>query len=287
MNRSWKVAVMAAVLALGSAGCTTVIRSNAPGTTASPGFPQLAPAQSISDDGRFVVFTSSAPNLVPGDTNRAQDVFRRDNTTGRTIRVSLRDDGSQAPNGAHASAISGNGDQVAISTEDPLEPADTNGLVDVYVRTISAGTTERVSIKPDGSPLFVSNVGEGVRRVSLSNDGRYALVAATDPTGGHAYLRDLVANTTVELSDHSTDAILAGNGQWIVENDACGGGPCAFTANFVSTGGATTEPIADSCGFEAYDVSSDARYVVGRRFGVFPTFECPAPSGIVRLDRST
>lgn len=47
------------------------------------------------------------------------------------------------------------------------------------------------------------------------------------------------------------------------------------------------EPIADSCGFESYDVSADARYVVGRRTGIFPTFECPAPTGIVRWDRTT
>jgi Tol biopolymer transport system component len=32
---------------------------------------------SISADGRFVAFASDAPNLVPGDTNRAFDVFRR------------------------------------------------------------------------------------------------------------------------------------------------------------------------------------------------------------------
>jgi hypothetical protein len=33
---------------------------------------------SISADGRFVAFASSAFNLVPGDTNRADDVFVRD-----------------------------------------------------------------------------------------------------------------------------------------------------------------------------------------------------------------
>ena len=31
----------------------------------------------ISGDGRFVVFTSSATNLVPGDTNSVADVFVR------------------------------------------------------------------------------------------------------------------------------------------------------------------------------------------------------------------
>jgi hypothetical protein len=284
MNRSWRLAVVTAALALASAGCTTVIRSSAPAPGGAAGGQPLV-SQTVSNDGRFTAFLAAA--AVPGDTNNDADVFRHDNLTGRTTRVSLRDDGAQIPGGSGGLAISGNGDQVAFWTNVSLEPADTNGIIDVYVRTVSTETTERVSIKPDGSPIFVSDRGQGLRRVSLSDDGRLALVMETEPTGGHAYLRDLVANTTVELSDHSTDAILAGNGQWIVQNDACSGGPCPFTANLVSTSGGATEPIAPSCGFEAYDVSADARYVVGRRFGVFPTFECPAPTGIVRWDRTT
>jgi len=41
----------------------------------------------ISANGRFVVFTSLADNLVPGDHNHAFDVFVRDSATGRTARV--------------------------------------------------------------------------------------------------------------------------------------------------------------------------------------------------------
>jgi hypothetical protein len=45
-------------------------------------------ASGISAHGRYVVFVSLATNLVPGDTNRARDVFLRDRLTGRTERVS-------------------------------------------------------------------------------------------------------------------------------------------------------------------------------------------------------
>jgi len=43
----------------------------------------------ISADGRFVVFYSSASNLVPGDTNGRNDIFLRDRANSSTIRVSL------------------------------------------------------------------------------------------------------------------------------------------------------------------------------------------------------
>lgn len=53
------------------------------------------PNRCVSDDGRFVVFTSAATNLVGDDTNGDDDVFLRDLVEGTTTRVSLLADGSQ------------------------------------------------------------------------------------------------------------------------------------------------------------------------------------------------
>src|SRR6185369_5705382 len=50
----------------------------------------------ISADARFVAFVSKATNLVPGDTNNAEDVFVHDLATGATTRVSIASDGTQA-----------------------------------------------------------------------------------------------------------------------------------------------------------------------------------------------
>src|SRR5436190_13803833 len=49
----------------------------------------------ISADGRFVAFRSVASNLVPGDTNRQEDVFVHDRQTGTTERVSVDSDGNE------------------------------------------------------------------------------------------------------------------------------------------------------------------------------------------------
>jgi TolB protein len=49
----------------------------------------------VSDDGRFVAFTSAATNLVPGDTNAVADVFLRDRLLNTTIRTSLSPGGTQ------------------------------------------------------------------------------------------------------------------------------------------------------------------------------------------------
>jgi hypothetical protein len=46
-------------------------------------------APSISADGRWLAFESTATNLVPGDTNGVSDVFVRDRQSGTTERVSV------------------------------------------------------------------------------------------------------------------------------------------------------------------------------------------------------
>jgi TolB protein len=42
-----------------------------------------------SGSGRFVAFSSTADDLVPGDTNAVQDVFVRDLRSNRTVRASV------------------------------------------------------------------------------------------------------------------------------------------------------------------------------------------------------
>lgn len=53
------------------------------------GFANLMSTRSMSADGRYVLFSSFAPNLVQGDNNAEEDLFIRDRQQGTTTRVSL------------------------------------------------------------------------------------------------------------------------------------------------------------------------------------------------------
>jgi Tol biopolymer transport system component len=91
---------------------------------------------SISRDGRFVAFGSSATNLVRGDTNGVADAFVRDRQTGRTTRISLTARGTQADNHSRDPVISADGRYVAFPSDATnLVPDDTNGMDDVFVVT--------------------------------------------------------------------------------------------------------------------------------------------------------
>jgi Tol biopolymer transport system component len=122
----------------------------------------------LSHDGRFVVFTSFATNIVRHDTNGDQDVFLHDRRRGRTIRVNVARDGSQARRGAGSPALSGDGRLVAFCTYDDLVDDDTNHENDIYLRDRLAGTTTRVSLTWEGG-----QADKGSGAVAISADGMY------------------------------------------------------------------------------------------------------------------
>ncbi len=138
---------------------------------------------SISADGRFVAFSSNATNLVPGDTNAAQDIFVRDTCQGApagcapsTIRASVSTAGTQADLLSGAPSISDTGRFVAFTSgATNLVAGDTNNQNDVFVRDTCAGvsmgctpSTIRASVGASGAE------GNGLSSfASISGDGRF------------------------------------------------------------------------------------------------------------------
>ena len=158
---------------------------------------------SVSNDGT-VVFTTAATNLVPGDTNGVQDLFTHSVRTGMTSRVSLSATDGQLQDGSDSYAMSSNGRCVAFTTAAAdVVDGDTNGTLDVFVRDLVAGTTRRASIDSTGRQVAGRSLDP-----ALSGDCRKVAFWSASPRlaggeaapGPHAYLRDLVAGTTVEIS---------------------------------------------------------------------------------------
>ena len=101
----------------------------------------------LDADGSRVTFISTATNLVIGDTNARPDVFRRDLETGKTERVSVAEDGSQADNNSGATDIDASGVHVVFqSSATNLVAGDTNGTSDIFVRGPALPTLPVVSV---------------------------------------------------------------------------------------------------------------------------------------------
>ena len=101
----------------------------------------------VSDDGRFVAFSSQADGLSAEDDDRFSNIFVKDRTTGAVILASRRTGAQGEPvhGNCWSATISDDGSRVAMECEAPLDDADVNSHLDVYVRDVTAGTTTLVS----------------------------------------------------------------------------------------------------------------------------------------------
>jgi Tol biopolymer transport system component len=192
---------------------------------------------SISGDGRYVVFTSDATNLVAGlpgpePEEHPLHVYSRNLQTGETVlvdRVTGLGGAILDERGAHAEATSQDGRYVLFRdrVEDLGDPSGAHepGLQTVYVRDMQAGTTTAVSRASDPAGELANEKSLGR---SLSPDGRYVTFESSatnlvpgmeSNTASQVYLRDLQTNTTTLISktpaggpgnEASEEPILAG-----------------------------------------------------------------------------
>lgn len=127
-------------------GATALVSASAGAQGSEDSYSSIA----VSADGRFVAFSSDAPNLVPGDGNDGKgktDVFIRDMQTGAVSCVSTAT-GSAVPGMGKSEfvSISGDGRFVAFSSDAAdLVPGDTNKKTDVFLKDTRTGTTTRIS----------------------------------------------------------------------------------------------------------------------------------------------
>jgi cell division septation protein DedD len=165
---------------------------------------------SISGNGRYVAFHSSASNLLTGDTNGRNDVFVRDLQSGITTRVSVDSNGAQANSDSYDPSISGDGRYVVFeSTATNLVPSDTNTTWDVFLYDQQTRSTTRISV--DSKGVQGNNYSLDP---SISGDGRYIAFAAgatnlvTGDTNGRddIFVRDRQAGTIIRSSVASDGA---------------------------------------------------------------------------------
>ena len=120
----------------------------------------------LSPDGNWVGFSSLASNLVSGDTNGTRDVFLKNLSTSKTIRVSVRTDGRQANGASSVDDVSNGGKQVVFhSYATNLVKNDANNRGDVFLRDRLAATTIRVSrdgpVESNGESFGASIAADG------------------------------------------------------------------------------------------------------------------------------
>ena len=120
----------------------------------------------ISGDGRYVVFSSTATNLVTGTPQNAVLLYLRDTMLGTTIVASVDENGEPISAAAQRPGISDDGQYIAFATSASGASTDTDSQSDIYLFDRVAGTSRRMSLTfeaadPDQSSLEAVLSGDG------------------------------------------------------------------------------------------------------------------------------
>lgn len=181
--------------------------------------PTDAPFPFFDHIGRFLLFGSTAPGLVPGDQNNASDVFVRDTASGLTELISERSSAipmstSLGSSSAGANALSEDSRWLVFTSQArDTAPNDSNFQPDVFVRDLLAGGTRLISANSLGT-----GSGNGPSRDPvLSRNGRFVAFVSTasdlaqndSNRSDDVLLRDLQTSRTFLVSASSSSA--AGN----------------------------------------------------------------------------
>jgi len=214
----------------------------------------------ISQNGRYVVFSSNASNLVAGDTNGCRDCFMRDLQTGVTTRVSVGSDGKESNAESTQASISDDGRYIVFQSDaSSLVANDNNNATDIFVRSI--GDTPKA--QPD---LWLQRTGDTL----VKGDNVYDDL--TEQTQRQFLLAGATASytVTVQNDDTTTRSVLLitqeqGDDRWRVIYRSggqditaaiCGSG---FTTEALAPGATTTITV---------DIISDPAIPQGEGKGV-------------------
>lgn len=174
----------------------TTVRVSVSSTGAQANGSSAPPFGSVTPDGRYVTFMSSASNLVPGDTNEVGEVFLRDTAAGTTERVGVSSSGVQGNNESIPWGISDDGRFVLFESAASNLVAGESRAATVYLRDRLNHTT-RVAGLADRT----AQCGSG----ALSADGSVAAFTCRLAAAGSAsevYVRNFNDDTIEKVSTY-------------------------------------------------------------------------------------
>lgn len=199
---------------------------------------------SMSADGRFIVFDSTANDLVPNDSYDSQSgVYVWDRLDSSIRKLSLTPAGNDPDGSSLSPGISRDGSIVAFESSAPdLVSADTNGVNDIFTVPTAGGSATRVSVGAAGAQSASHSQG-GV----LDGDGTRVLFTSTgdDLVSGDTngvrdlFMRDLETGTTsrVSVSTSGTEGNGSTDGGFSISED---GQTIAFSSSATNLSGTDT-----------------------------------------------
>ncbi len=275
-------------------GTTTLVSVDASGLGGGNG---VSSNPTISPDGRYILFESSAENLVPDDTNRIADLFLRDRLMGTTTLISV---GAQGPPGSPfgsfihsgSASMSADGTRVVfVSTATNLVLGVGSSLGEVYVRDLTTGRTSWAS---SNSVAIASGPWRSFNPV-ITPDGHYIAfktLISKQPVNVYLTLQDLQTGK-LTLVGNQADILgwpsISGDGSKIASESNPQSIAIWNTADVTNSPilipitNAGFGPVLSPDGRRMAILSAASSGVTNTLFGTVQLFIVDLPSGEIRL----
>jgi len=247
-----------------AAGCTpsTTLVSTAVATNHPNNAQGAASDPTLSDDGRYVAYTSNALETTPDTNNSMDQVYLTDLCTGvaagcspSTVLVSAAQGGSQGNAASEVSSVGADGrfvlfDSIATNLVSNTVSGD---YFQVYLRDTCLGPTAAPTCAPTTTLVSLASDGN-----SEGNSDSYVPYATAISSNGRL----------LEFGSGATNLLAGSNAKGKFVRDTCFGAPagCAPSLVLVSVDGAGTPldigaPSSISSGIVDSAMSSDGHYV--------------------------
>jgi len=224
-------------------------------------------APRMSADGRFVAFVSHADNLAPGDINARRDVFVRDRLAQSTELVSAGNAGQRTNEHVLDRVRLSQDGRFVLFAANALDPADTDGALDLYRRDRLLGVTTAVTTANDNASywLFDMSADGDVIAYRDGSPGGWSGVTITRLSTAQTWtLVDVQMTATVDGVIHGSPAV-SGDGRfvdytravWLANN----AGYSEALERLELASGSTSVLRAGLHAADAVGASFDARYV--------------------------
>jgi Tol biopolymer transport system component len=187
-------------------GTTQLVSANSNGVPGNA----FSSEPAITPDGRFVVFSSSANDLVPKDSNGFQDVFMRDLQTGTTTLISVSTNGTSGNNESYGPAFSSDGTSIIFRSRG-TDLAPVFAVDNLFLRELPTGVTRAIS-KGRISPSWSATPNH--QRVAFAENptlSKIMLFVWDKSKNGHIYTNATVLPTVFALSPDGARLVYATN----------------------------------------------------------------------------
>lgn len=252
---------------------------------------------SVSNDGRYVVYTSTSSNVVAGivDTNLGGDVFLLDRLTGITklvshISGSLTTAGSSASTNAQ---ISGDGSKIvfeSVASNLVAAGTDTNNASDIFVYNVATGAvtlvshTSSLSTAANGASSAAQISTDGARIV-FQTSATDLLAGVTDSNGATDVYVYNVATGVLALVSHTSSLATAGAGASSAAQISGNGQQVVFQTTATDLGAGITDSNGSLIDVFVYEVATATLTLVSHT-GSSPTTTGTSSSSTAQINES-